>query len=74
MIEPKLIHIREPKLTFGFDQKMEDPRDGLTLFGSYSKNKHRISRDDYDSVTKEWHFISKIYGYNSPENVDIVEK
>ncbi|HBG70486.1 MAG: hypothetical protein A2W93_09525 [Bacteroidetes bacterium GWF2_43_63] len=40
MIEPKLIHIREPKLTFGFDQKMEDPRDGLTLFGSYSKNKH----------------------------------
>lgn len=40
MIESKLIHIPEPKLTFGFDQKMEDPRDGLTLFGAYSKNKH----------------------------------
>jgi hypothetical protein len=40
MIEPKLIHIDEPKLTFGYNQKMEDPRDGLTLFGAYSKNKH----------------------------------
>lgn len=40
MIESKLIHIPEPKLTFGFGQKMEDPRDGLTLFGAYSKNKH----------------------------------
>jgi hypothetical protein len=40
MIEPKLIHIPEPKLTFGFNQKMEDPRDGLTLYGAYSKNSH----------------------------------
>lgn len=40
MIEPKLIYIAEPKLTFGHGQKMEDPRDGLTLFGAYSKNVH----------------------------------
>lgn len=40
MIEPKLIHIEEPKLTFGHDQKMEDPRDGLTLFGPYTQKQH----------------------------------
>jgi hypothetical protein len=40
MIEPKLIHFAEPKLTFGFSQKMEDPRDGLTLFGPFSKDTH----------------------------------
>lgn len=36
-----LSHIREPLLTFGFDQKMEDPRDGLTLFGPHSRDRHR---------------------------------
>lgn len=38
---PYLRHIKEPKLTFGYDQKIEDPRDGLTLFGPYSRNYHR---------------------------------
>ena len=28
-----LIYIEEPKLLFGLNQKIEDPRDGLTLFG-----------------------------------------
>ena len=37
--EPELVFIPEPKLTFGFNQKMEDPRDGLALFGAYSRNK-----------------------------------
>lgn len=40
MKEPKLILIPEPRLTFGFGQKMEDPRDGLTLFGPYSKDQY----------------------------------
>src|ERR1022692_3315896 len=38
MMEPKLIYIPEPQLTFGYNQKMEDPRDGLTLFGPYSRD------------------------------------
>jgi len=37
MNEPRLIFIKEPQLTFGYFQKMEDPRDGLTLFGPYTK-------------------------------------
>ncbi len=40
MTEPNLIHIEEPKLTFGFNQKIEDPRDGLTLFGTYTNKSH----------------------------------
>ena len=40
MTEPRLIHIEEPKLTFGFNQKIEDPRDGLTLFGTYTNKSH----------------------------------
>src|SRR6056297_1327657 len=39
MIEPEMIHIPEPKLSFGYNQKISDPRDGLTLFGPYTKKK-----------------------------------
>lgn len=37
MIEPELIYFDEPKLTFGYGQKVTDPRDGLTLFGPYTR-------------------------------------
>ncbi|HEY0744601.1 MAG TPA: hypothetical protein VGD40_24205 [Chryseosolibacter sp.] len=40
MNEPSLIHIEEPRLTFAHGQKVQDPRDGLTLFGPFSKGKH----------------------------------
>ena len=30
--------LEEPKLTFNYGQKVIDPRDGLTLFGPYSKD------------------------------------
>lgn len=36
---PELYHIPEPKLTFGFGQKLQDPRDGLMLFGPFSRTK-----------------------------------
>lgn len=35
----ELIYINEPKIMFGFGQKLEDPRDGLTLFGPIENNK-----------------------------------
>lgn len=34
-----LFHIPEPKLTFGYNQKVVDPRDGLTLFGPFERDK-----------------------------------
>jgi hypothetical protein len=34
-----LHHIEEPKLIFGYGQQAYDPRDGLTLFGAYSRDK-----------------------------------
>ena len=38
---PDLFHIPEPKLTFGYGQKLQDPRDGLTLFGPFTRNKYK---------------------------------
>lgn len=35
----KLFHIQEPTLTFGYGQKLQDPRDGLMLFGPFSRSK-----------------------------------
>lgn len=35
----KLIKLEEPKILFAHGQKMEDPRDGLTLFGPMENNK-----------------------------------
>ncbi len=35
----ELIHIEEPRLVFGYNQQAFDPRDGLTLFGSFSRDK-----------------------------------
>jgi hypothetical protein len=34
----ELIKIEEPELVFGHEQSMEDPRDGLTLFGPLKEN------------------------------------
>lgn len=39
MQKPTLFYIPEPKLTFGYDQKIADPRDGITLFGPYTRYK-----------------------------------
>ncbi len=38
-MKPILKHIEEPKLTFGYMQKIADPRDGLTLFGPYTRER-----------------------------------
>ena len=35
----KLFHIPEPRLTFGYRQRLADPRDGLTLFGPFDREK-----------------------------------
>lgn len=35
----KLIRLPEPKLLFHYDQTIEDPRDGLTLFGPLEQGK-----------------------------------
>lgn len=34
-MKTNIFHIAEPNLTFGFDQKANDPRDGLALFGPH---------------------------------------
>jgi hypothetical protein len=32
-----MIRLREPRLEFAFDQQLEDPRDGLAMFGPYDR-------------------------------------
>ena len=76
MIESQLIHISEPKLTFGHNQKMEDPRDGLTLFGAYTKNKHigQISVGIIGSKEQREYvraYLKRIHQPIVSENVDI---
>lgn len=34
-----LLHIPEPRLTFGYGQKLVDARDGITLFGPFTREK-----------------------------------
>lgn len=35
----QLVHMKEPRLQFGYGQELEDPRDGLTLFGPLDQGK-----------------------------------
>src|SRR5579883_1648839 len=39
MMEPTLLHLPEPTLTFGYNQDMEHPKDGLFLFGPLEDKK-----------------------------------
>jgi hypothetical protein len=39
IIEPELTYIKEPQLSFGYDQKTSDPRDGLMLYGAFDRDK-----------------------------------
>ncbi len=36
---PNVVVLDEPRLEFGFGQKMESPHDGLSLFGPYERNR-----------------------------------
>src|SRR4051794_9585186 len=38
-IEPELSFIPEPQLSFGYNQKTADPRDGLMLYGPFDREK-----------------------------------
>lgn len=38
-MEPELLFLQEPELSFAHHQKTSDPRDGLMLFGPYDKEK-----------------------------------
>ena len=62
----ELIKLVEPILLFGHDQSMEDPRDGLTLFGPLDKGKPHGIRSGVLGTTEgvqyfeDW--VSKIQG------------
>lgn len=39
LVEPELLFINEPELSFGYNQRTADPRDGLMLFGPHDREK-----------------------------------
>ena len=39
IIDPEIQYLPEPRLTFGFNQKAIDPRDGLLLYGPFDSRK-----------------------------------
>lgn len=39
IIDPEILYLPEPKLTFGFNQKAIDPRDGLLLYGPFDSKR-----------------------------------
>jgi hypothetical protein len=39
IIEPELTYLKEPQLSFGYNQKTSDPRDGLMLYGAFDREK-----------------------------------
>jgi hypothetical protein len=40
----------------------------------YTKNRHKISKQELDHVLNEWQFAMEEFGYDIPDNVEIIEK
>jgi len=51
--------LKEPELMFGFEQKLEDPRDGLSLFGPFEKSR---------PLGIQWGIIGTKDGFNRFKN------
>ena len=39
----------------------------------YKKNKHKIKTDDLNRILKEWDFAMQAFGYDIPENLEILD-
>lgn len=59
-----LLRLHEPKLAFGHHQQMEDPRDGLSLFGPYDRVQLASIRAAYvgtkDGIARFQRWVEKI--------------
>jgi len=59
-----LLKLREPKLRFGHNQALEDPRDGLTLFGPLDEGKTFGVRPAVigtaDGIRRFWRWVEQI--------------
>jgi hypothetical protein len=75
MTAAKLIHIEEPTLTFGYQQQMEHPKDGLFLFGPLADAAHPaemrigvVGTDEGLGCFREW--AKRIRGFLPSANAD----
>lgn len=67
--------IREPKLLFGYNQKLEDPKDGLTLFGPLEEPKVYGVRvgviGSKEGIRRFEEWAERVQGPIIPENIDV---
>lgn len=76
MLEPELFFLKEPQLSFGYNQKAADPRDGLMLFGPFDREKIRgqvnigiIGCEQQRNYLKE--YLKKIHSPVSSSSADV---
>ena len=76
MMIPELSHVQEPKLTFGYGQKLQDPRDGLMLFGPFSrlKIKGQVNVGIIGPERQRDHFKEYLHIIHRPIFPDVVDK
>ena len=71
----ELIKLPEPELMFRYEQKLEDPRDGLTLFGPLDEGKPYGIRwgvvGTDEGIQKFSRWVEKIQGVISNKQPDI---
>lgn len=68
-----LLRLKEPNLLFNYDQSLEDPRDGLSLFGPYDQGRFGINAavlGTRDGIRKYKAWVQKIQGHVSNNDGD----
>ena len=68
----QLQRIYETLALAGFDMAKPFFEQKITSLSDYKKNKYRISQKQLDDILAEWQFAMEKYGYDVPENVEII--
>jgi hypothetical protein len=69
-----LIRIREPRLEFAFGQGLEDPRDGLTLFGPYDTSVYGVRAGVIGTKEGIRRFNRWVKSIQEPVGIDYAER
>ena len=68
----ELQRIYETLSLAGFDMAEPFFEQKIASLADYKKNKYRISQKQLDAILAEWQFAMEKYGYDVPENVEII--
>ncbi|MCD4736480.1 MAG: sulfotransferase, partial [Bacteroidales bacterium] len=57
----------------GFEQAWEPMSEYIDKMKGYKKNKHKISKEQLDTVLQEWKFAMDKWSYEIPDNIEIID-